>query len=102
MKYITKKELKQKLKNNNDFQIIDIREPYEFEDGAICDKNIHLDKMMSSFDFIEKHKPVIIYCKTGRRSSAIIYMLEKEYKLNNLYCLEGGYSSFIKKEYEPI
>ena len=102
MKTINAKEFKNLLKNNNSFQIIDIREPYEFEDGALTNENIPLDKMMSSLNKIEKDRPVIIYCQSGKRASAIIYMLEKEYKLENLYNLEGGYKAAMEEEYESI
>lgn len=99
MKSISAKELKDKLKNKEDFQLIDIREPYEYEDGALSNENIPLDNMMDSVDRISKDKPVIIYCQSGKRASAIIYMLEKEYKLNNLYNLAGGYSAYMEEEY---
>ena len=102
MKTINAKEFKNLLKNNNNFQIIDIREPYEYEDGALTNENIPLDKMMSSLDKIHKDRPVIIYCQSGKRASAIIYMLEKEYKLENLYNLEGGYNAIMQEEYESI
>lgn len=102
MKTITTKEFKNLLKNNNNFQIIDIREPYEYEDGALTNENIPLDKMMSSLNKIHKDRPVIIYCQSGKRASAIIYMLEKEYKLENLYSLEGGYNAVMEEEYESI
>jgi len=102
MKTINTKEFKNLLKNNNSFQIIDIREPYEYEDGALTNENIPLDKMMSSLNKIHKDRPVIIYCQSGKRASAIIYMLEKEYKLENLYNLEGGYNAIMEEEYESI
>ena len=102
MKTINAKEFKNILKNNNNFQIIDIREPYEYEDGALTNENIPLDKMMSSLNKIHKDRPVIIYCQSGKRASAIIYMLEKEYKLENLYNLEGGYNAIMQEEYESI
>ncbi|PDH46996.1 MAG: NADH oxidase [Bacteroidetes bacterium MED-G21] len=102
MKTINAKEFKNLLKNNNSFQIIDIREPYEYEDGALTNENIPLDKMMSSINKIHKDRPVIIYCQSGKRASAIIYMLEKEYKLENLYNLEGGYNAIMQEEYESI
>jgi len=102
MKTINAKEFKNLLKNNNNFQIIDIREPYEFEDGALTNENIPLDKMMSSLNKIHRDRPVIIYCQSGKRASAIIYMLEKEYKLENLYNLEGGYNAIMQEEYESI
>ena len=102
MKTINAKEFKNLLKNNNSFQIIDIREPYEYEDGALTNENIPLDKMMSSLNKIHKDRPVIIYCQSGKRATAIIYMLEKEYKLENLYNLEGGYNAIMQEEYESI
>ena len=102
MKTINAKEFKNLLKNNNSFQIIDIREPYEYEDGALTNENIPLDKMMSSLNKIHKDRPVIIYCQSGKRASAIIYMLEKEYELENLYNLEGGYNAIMQEEYESI
>ena len=102
MKTINAKEFKNLLKNNNSFQIIDIREPYEYEDGALTNENIPLDKMMSSLNKIHRDRPVIIYCQSGKRASAIIYMLEKEYKLENLYNLEGGYNAIMQEEYESI
>ena len=102
MKTINTKEFKNLLKKDNDFQIIDIREPYEYEDGALTNENIPLDKMMSSLNKIHKDRPVIIYCQSGKRASAIIYMLEKEYKLENLYNLEGGYNAVMEEEYESI
>lgn len=102
MKTFNAKEFKNLLENNNSFQIIDIREPYEYEDGALTNENIPLDKMMSSLNKIHKDRPVIIYCQSGKRASAIIYMLEKEYKLENLYNLEGGYNAIMQEEYESI
>ena len=102
MKTINAKEFKNLLKNNNNFQIIDIREPYEYEDGALTNENIPLDQMMSSLNKIHRDRSVIIYCQSGKRASAIIYMLEKEYKLENLYNLEGGYNAVIQEEYESI
>ena len=102
MKTINTKEFKNLLKKDNDFQIIDIREPYEYENGALTNENIPLDKMMSSLNKIHRDRPVIIYCQSGKRASAIIYMLEKEYKLENLYNLEGGYNAIMQEEYESI
>lgn len=96
MKLISPKELHEKLKKKDAFQLIDIREPYEFEDGAIGNENIPLDDMMTSLDRISTEKDVIIYCKSGNRASAIIYMLEKKHKLTNLFNLEGGFNAYLE------
>ena len=96
MKLISPTQLRNKLQNNDDFQLIDIRESYEFEDGAIGELNIPLDDMMSSLDKIAKDKTVVIYCKSGNRGNAIIYMPEKKHQYTNLYNLEGGYTAFLE------
>ena len=96
MKYISPIELKEKLKNNDDFQLIDIRESYEFEDGAIGSENIPLDDMMTSLDRISTDKDVVIYCKSGKRAEAIIYMLEKKHNRTNLFNLEGGFTAYLE------
>lgn len=99
MKTMSVIELKKKLNESvtEDIQVIDVREPYEYEDGAICNLNMPLDIMMDSVDYISKNCPVVIYCQSGRRAASIIYMLEKEYDLKNLYNLEGGYKAFIEE-----
>ena len=94
IKLISPEELKGKLKSQESIQLIDIRERYEYEEGAICKENIPLEQMMTSVDKIVKDRPVIIYCQSGKRSSSIIYMLEKEFKFNNLYSLDGGYKAY--------
>ena len=75
MKFISPKELKEKLANKEDFQLIDIREPYEFEDGAIG-LNIPLDEILDSIAEISKTKQVVIYCKTGKRANALLPVLQ--------------------------
>ena len=78
-------------------QIIDIREKYEYELGNIPDSfHIPMDEILRSIDKIEKSKKVILYCRSGKRSSAVKYMLNREYKLQNIYCLEGGYTAYLE------
>ena len=54
MNTITAQELKGKIDNNENFQLIDLREDYEFEDFNIGGINIPLDQVFSSLDKIEK------------------------------------------------
>jgi len=96
MKLISPKELSEKLRNKEDIQLIDIRETYEFEDGTIGNLNIPLDEMMTSIAKISKSKEVVVYCNSGNRSAAIIYMLEKKYNYKNLLNLEGGYTAYLE------
>jgi len=56
MNLITPKELKSKIDHQEDIQIIDIREDYEFEDYNIGGENIPMDLVFSSLDKIAKNK----------------------------------------------
>jgi len=85
-----------KLKSNN-IQIIDIREEYEHEEGYISKLNIPMDKILESIEKIERKKPVIIYCNSGRRGAAVVHVLREKYSMKNVSNLSGGYKAYIEK-----
>ena len=62
MQTISPTELKAVI-NNSDIQIIDVREPYEFEDNNIGGINIPLDEVLNSVDKIDTNKKVIFCCQ---------------------------------------
>jgi len=82
--------------NTNTIQIIDIRENYEYENGHINSINIPMDEILQSTHKIDKNKEVIIYCQTGRRAAAVVYMLHKYHNINNVSNLIGGYTSYLE------
>lgn len=97
MKEISVQELKKKIDDKEDFQLIDVREEYEFE---ICNLNGELIPMayvLENVDKISREKPVIVYCKSGRRSAVIIIELEKRFGFTNLYNLKGGILEYAKE-----
>ena len=73
-------------------QLIDVRTPAEFADGHIENaKNI--DFYSANFDLhidaLDKSIPVILYCKSGRRSAKCVSKLNsKGFKV--IYDLRGG------------
>src|ERR1041385_2288262 len=90
MKEKTVMELKQMLDKEEDFQLIDVREPHEF---AICNLNgelIPMGEITDNLDKIAKDKPVIIHCRSGARSGRVCDYLEQNYGYTNLYNLKGG------------
>ena len=87
---MTVHELKFLMDRNEDITIIDIRETYECEDGAICETNIPLAQFLSRIDEIPMDKPVVLYCNSGKRSRSLKYMIEKLHSFKNLTHLEGG------------
>ncbi len=90
MKEITVQELKQKIDNKEDFQLIDVRETFEYEMSNLDGVNIPLGGILIEADKIDRDKPVIVQCRSGKRSAAAIMQLEQVHGFDNLYNLKGG------------
>lgn len=97
MKEITVSELKEMMDNKEDFQLIDVREPHEFEIANLKGELIPLSQIPTSKEKIEKDKKVIIHCRSGARSGQAVQYLEKELGLDNLYNLKGGILAWSDK-----
>lgn len=91
---MTVKDLKRLIDNKDDILIVDIREPYECENGFISNFNIPLAEIMNRIGEIPKEKTVILYCNSGKRSQSLKYMIEKLHAYVNLDHLEGGYQKW--------
>src|SRR5690606_4076605 len=89
MKEITVEELKAMMDGNQEFQLIDVREPFEYEVSNLNGINIPLGGLLLDVDKIEKSIPVIIHCRTGKRSAQAISLLEQK-GYDNLANLKGG------------
>lgn len=90
MKEISVQELKAKIDNKEDFQLIDVRETFEYEVSNLEGENIPLGGILIEADKVAKDKPVIIQCRSGKRSAAAVMQLEAQYGYENLYNLKGG------------
>ncbi len=99
MKEITVQELKQKIDHNEDFQLIDVREPFEYEMSNLNGENIPLAGIVLEASKISKDKPVIIQCRSGARSAAAVMQLE-QLGYTNLYNLKGGILAWAA-EFDP-
>jgi len=89
MKEVSVQELKEKLDNKEDFQLIDVREDFEYEMSNLGGLSIPLGGILIETDKVEKDKPVVIMCRSGKRSAAAIMQLEQQ-GFTNLYNLQGG------------
>ncbi len=90
MKEITVSELKALLDNKADFQLVDVREPHEYEICNLGGQLIPLSQIPDSADHIERGKQVVIHCRSGARSGQAVRWLEQNLGLTNLYNLKGG------------
>jgi rhodanese-related sulfurtransferase len=89
MKEISVQDLKQKIDSGEDFQLIDVREDFEYEVSNLGGLLIPLGGVLIEANKIARDKPVIIHCRSGKRSAAAIMQLE-QLGYTNLYNLRGG------------
>ena len=89
MQEITVQELKDKMDSGEDFQLIDVREDFEYETSNIGGQLIPLGGIVIEAGKISKDKPVVVMCRSGKRSAAAIAQLE-QMGYTNLSNLQGG------------
>ncbi|MDJ1468745.1 rhodanese-like domain-containing protein [Cytophagaceae bacterium DM2B3-1] len=90
MKEITVSEFKELQDKGEDYQLIDVREPYEFDIANICGELIPQGQIPDNVDKISRDKKVIVHCRSGARSGRIVQYLEQQHGFDNLYNLKGG------------
>lgn len=94
VKTITPKEYAERLKQNSDAQILDVRTPEEFANGHLnYAQNIdwyEKEGFVREASKLDKSKPVFIYCAAGARSKKASDKLA-EMGFQNVYDMQGGY-----------
>lgn len=78
-------------------QLIDVREPKEFDGGHILGaRNIPSSQLRQRFKEIRPDKPVYLYCQSGARSArAAMFLKKKGY--TELHQLQGGFRGWTGK-----
>lgn len=77
---ITPRELKEKFDRGDNFELIDVREPHEYEivniDGA---KLIPKDRILSgeALSDLPQDRQIVLHCKTGGRSAEALSAVQK-------------------------
>lgn len=97
MKEITVEELKAMQERGEPFQLIDVREPHEYEEANLGATLIPLGQVKDEMDQIEKDKPVVVHCRSGKRSAQAIQYLEQQ-GFDNLSNLKGGILAYQETE----
>ncbi|POH72468.1 rhodanese-like domain-containing protein [Arthrobacter glacialis] len=67
---ITPQQLAEQLKGGSDAQIVDVRESDEVAEGMISGAtHIALAELVSRLNELDRSRPVITVCRSGRRSA---------------------------------
>ena len=78
-------------------QLIDLREPKEFEAGHILGaRNIPMTQLKTRMNEIRPDLPVYLYCQNSGRSARASLMLKKK-GYEQLHQLEGGFKTWTGK-----
>jgi molybdopterin/thiamine biosynthesis adenylyltransferase/rhodanese-related sulfurtransferase len=97
LKELTVEEFLQWQKNGEDIQVIDVREPAEYEQANIGALLIPLGTVATRADEISRDKKVVVHCKLGGRSAKAINELEEKFGFTNLYNLKGGITAYLQE-----
>jgi len=97
IKEITVDEFLQ-LQDEEDIQVIDVREPDEYAAVNIGALLIPLATVADNAGKISRDKKVIVHCKMGGRSAKAIRELEEKFSFDNLYNLKGGITAYLQAE----
>jgi adenylyltransferase/sulfurtransferase len=78
MREVTVSELKQRLEAQEPLELIDVREPYEYEiariEGA---KLIPLRELAERIGELPRDREIVVHCHSGVRSAHAVQLLEK-------------------------
>lgn len=78
-------------------QLIDVREPQEFEKGHILGaRNIPVTQLKQRLVELRKDKPVYLYCQSGSRSGRAAQLLHKK-GYEDINQLQGGFKKWTGK-----
>ena len=93
---ITPVELKSKLEQGDKLCLVDVREPHEWEiahlEGALL---IPQDKLLSRMNELDSTDEIVLYCRTGVRSSRALNLL-RDAGFGRLKNLQGGINAWAR------
>ncbi|WP_291579691.1 rhodanese-like domain-containing protein [Clostridium sp. UBA6640] len=96
IKYINNEQAENLIEENDELLILDVRSANEFEESRISNAiNIPVDELEEEFYELEDYKdrPILVYCKSGKKSSVACNLMEEE-GFSNLYNLRDGISDY--------
>ncbi|MBL0314334.1 MAG: ThiF family adenylyltransferase [Flavobacteriales bacterium] len=94
IKEISRAEYEALKDSGEDFQLIDVREPDEFDRFNLGGELIPMSDIPMNVQRISRDKKVIVHCKAGMRSATVIQYLMQEHHFDNLYNLKNGIMSW--------
>ncbi|ERN53042.1 rhodanese-like domain-containing protein [Alkalihalophilus marmarensis] len=97
-KYLTTLTQEDFIKGYRKAQLIDVREPREYEGGHILgSRNIPMSQLRQRANEVRTDQPVYLYCQSGARSRQAAQFLKKKRGVEDIYHLQGGFKKWTGK-----
>ncbi len=88
-------ELKERIDNGDDIQIIDVREAHEVAIAKLPNSvHIPLGQILNRMAEIDPKRETVVHCKMGGRSAKAIEALKRSGFEGNLINLKGGITAW--------
>lgn len=97
MAHLTVHDLKSMIDKDDDLQIIDIREEHELMICSIKGIHIPMGEIMDRRNELRRDCPVVIHCRSGKRSAAVVHLLERKHHFTNVFTLQGGIMAWAEE-----
>lgn len=93
---LTPSEFKLFQSKQTDFMLLDVREPWEYEELNIGGNLIPLSTIPDKLDYLQqwKSKTIVVHCKSGKRSYQAKKYLTKQ-GFSDVRCITGGIDAYI-------
>ena len=96
---ISPEEVYKIINEKKDYFILDVRTKEEFDAEHLESATlIPVDELEARLGELPKDKPIIVYCRSGRRSTKAAEILIKNY-FSPVYNMTGGIEQWIEKKY---
>jgi rhodanese-related sulfurtransferase len=103
MKDLTQEQWQEQLVNDANAVILDVRAPFEYEEGHIPNaKNIDIylgQGFLDAIEALDASKNYYVYCRSGARSNQAC-MLMAQLGFENVYNLLGGFMEWQGEKVE--
>ena len=90
MRIISAIELNDAMQKGQEFEIVDVREPYEYDACNIGSLHIPMGEICNRITDLPKDKNIVFMCRSGKRAEAVANILTTDYSISNVYILDGG------------
>ena len=98
---LTVEELYDWYEAGRQFDLIDVREPAEFEDEYLQGaRSFPISVFNAANVSLQQDKPIVTFCSKGARSNKAAQLLQKQYPSSEIYSVIGGMDSWQYEFYE--